>query len=266
MANSKNSHSLRSYILTAINDHPNVTGHFIQEKLEWFVFAPLKQRRDNFAQGLDQVRKNMEKKIFIREPENIHPEISERPDIKHAEASYKRALEQVRKEPEDESCKEATRQAYVGYTKALENVYVYALARPPVIIIDALDECTVVDRSIFLEALFSFLEEAGSGDGPLKVFLTCRPEVDILGHFQEPRYNRLAHQADFGTRSEQNSSNHNDITVYANKYLDRLLSPAEICLFVTRANGLFIWASTARAFLAGALDPPLVSKISSHRT
>jgi hypothetical protein len=248
--------SLRSLILKAINDHPNTTGHSIQEKLEWFVFTPLKQRRDGLAQGLNQVRNNMEEKAYSQEPENMHPEISDLSDIKRFEASYRQALEQVRHQSADESCKEVLKQAHVAYSEALEKAYVNALARSPVIVIDALDECTVVDRGILLTALLGFLYEVGPNESPpLKVFFTCRPEVNILSHIQEPRYNYLVHQADFKTRSEENPSNDDDIAIYANKYLEQVLSTAEIRLFITRANGLFIWASTARAFLAEALDP-----------
>jgi hypothetical protein len=165
-------------------------------------------------------------------------------------------LEQARKETANESHKQALELAYMAYAEALEKAYEDCLARSPIIIVDALDECSVVDRGILLKSLLDFLQEAGLGENrPLKVFLTCRPEADILSHLQEPRYNHLAHHADFGIRLEGNSSNHSDIRLYANGNLGHILSPAQINLFVTRAEGLFIWASTARTFLAGALDP-----------
>lgn len=58
----------------------------------------------------------------------------------------------------------------------------------------------------------------------------------------------------FDLHSKTNKSNH-DITLYASKHLQELLNPEQISTFVSRASGLFTWASTAVKWLNHSVDP-----------
>lgn len=59
----------------------------------------------------------------------------------------------------------------------------------------------------------------------------------------------------FSLQSSDVSTNQQDIQLYANSRLKDKLDAQEISQFVAKANGLFIWASTAATFILDARDP-----------
>ncbi|KNB16028.1 hypothetical protein FOXG_14506 [Fusarium oxysporum f. sp. lycopersici 4287] len=69
------------------------------------------------------------------------------------------------------------------------------LTKPIVFVLDALDECDEQDRGELLRLLLA------TCPGILRVFLTSRPELDIVGHFaNEPLHREIVlHKLDLGT-------------------------------------------------------------------
>ncbi|PVF92704.1 hypothetical protein CPB86DRAFT_164512 [Serendipita vermifera] len=72
-----------------------------------------------------------------------------------------------------------------------------ALRKRSIIVIDALDQCCQVDRSTLLESLRRFFASHSPELNYLKIFLTCRPEQDILWKFGQKGYRRLVQQTNF---------------------------------------------------------------------
>jgi hypothetical protein len=103
-----------------------------------------------------------------------------------------------------------------------------------------------------------FITGFDAGSCPLKVLLTSRPEDDILSRICEPRYVNSIHRVNFSPHSKENTSNEDDVRVYIARMFSNYLAPKQYELLVKKANGLFIWASTAQAFIANALDPMAV--------
>ena len=63
-----------------------------------------------------------------------------------------------------------------------------ALVAQPIIVIDALDECTEGDR---VKTLQYMLDAAISDPGIFKLFLTCRPEEDITRLINDRKYTSI---------------------------------------------------------------------------
>jgi NACHT domain len=124
-----------------------------------------------------------------------------------------------------------------------------------ILVIDALDECSKGDRAILLKSTLDFISGFEAGSCPLKVLLTSRPEEDIVSRIREPRYAKSIHNTNFSLHSKENTSNEDDVRNYITRVLSNHLTPEQVELLTRRANGLFIWASTAQAFISSALDP-----------
>lgn len=124
-----------------------------------------------------------------------------------------------------------------------------------IIVIDALDECNPSDRQVILSSLLDFIASYSPGSYPLKIFLSFRPDDDLVRLIRRPSNAQIIHQTDFALHSTKDVSNRADIHLYAVQFLtEYLLTPERLDLFVERANGLFIWATTAHSFLASAFD------------
>ena len=124
-----------------------------------------------------------------------------------------------------------------------------------ILVIDALDECSKADRAVLLNSILDFITSFDAGSCPLKVLLTSRPEDDIVSLIYEPRYAKSIHRANFSLHSKENTSNENDIGIYITKVLSSHLTSEQRELLTKRANGLFIWASTAQSLISSAFDP-----------
>jgi hypothetical protein len=124
-----------------------------------------------------------------------------------------------------------------------------------ILVIDALDECSRADRAVLLKSTLDFIGGFEAGSCPLKVLLTSRPEDDIVSRVREPRYAKLIDNVNFSLHSKENTSNEDDVQIYITRVLSNHLNPEQVDLLTKRANGLFIWASTAQAFISSALDP-----------
>ncbi|CCA76472.1 related to archipelago beta form (F-box-WD40 repeat protein) [Serendipita indica DSM 11827] len=108
-----------------------------------------------------------------------------------------------------------------------------------ILVIDAVDECkSSSQRKKLLEALST----AVRGCKNLRIFVTSRPDPvieTVLGSLSiksklEDRLHSLRHR-----------DNIDDIAIYVGQTLDGVLSKDKIQRLVEKANGLFIWASTA---------------------
>jgi hypothetical protein len=115
-----------------------------------------------------------------------------------------------------------------------------SLKETRIMVIDALDECSKADRSIFLKSILDFVSSFDAGSCPLKFLLTSRPEEDIVSRIREPRYAKLITQVNFSLHSKQDTSNENDIRFYMTQVLSNHLTPEQLDILVKRANGLFI--------------------------
>jgi hypothetical protein len=124
-----------------------------------------------------------------------------------------------------------------------------------ILVIDALDECFKADRAVLLNSILDFIASFDAGSCPLKILLTSRPEDDIVSRICEPRYAKSIHRVNFLLHAKENTSNENDIGIYITKALSNYLTPEQLKLLTKRADGLFIWASTAQSFITSALDP-----------
>jgi hypothetical protein len=123
-----------------------------------------------------------------------------------------------------------------------------------IVVIDALDECSMADRGKILDSLLAFIREDRSGPCPLKILLTSRPEPDITSRIDTPAYNNLVRRLNFSLWPTQDPSNQEDIRLYTAEHLSDLLTAKQMDRFVARAEGLFIWAATARHFLRKAIN------------
>lgn len=128
-----------------------------------------------------------------------------------------------------------------------------SLSEPYIMVIDALDECCEPDRMTFLRAASEFLTSYTTSPPPLRLFLTSRPESDIISWSLEEDSIKLLQQISFSLHDPGSTSNQDDIRLYAETFLKRL-APPQLDRFVARANGLFIWASTTVKVLNDAFD------------
>ncbi|CCA76263.1 hypothetical protein PIIN_10258 [Serendipita indica DSM 11827] len=108
-----------------------------------------------------------------------------------------------------------------------------------ILVIDALDECKFGSQR---RELVEILSTAVQGTNKLKIFMTSRPDPvtqAVLGPLSikskvEDRLHDVHHR-----------DNINDIAKYIHKELNDVLPEAKRLRLVEKANGLFIWASTA---------------------
>ena len=80
-----------------------------------------------------------------------------------------------------------------------------------ILVIDALDECSKVDRAVLLKSTLDFISGFEAGSCPLKVLLISRPEEDIVSRIREPRYAKSIHNTNFSLHSKGNTSNEDDV-------------------------------------------------------
>ncbi|CCA77244.1 hypothetical protein PIIN_11820 [Serendipita indica DSM 11827] len=124
--------------------------------------------------------------------------------------------------------------------------------RHTILVIDAIDECkSGPQRRELVETLSTTAQENSN----LRIFITSRPDP-VIEKVLEP----LSIKAKLTDRLHDTNhrDNTDDIAAYIHKSLDGVLSFAKRQQLVKKANGLFIWASTAcRMFDAesSALDP-----------
>ncbi|KAH9934109.1 hypothetical protein B0H21DRAFT_813554 [Amylocystis lapponica] len=126
-------------------------------------------------------------------------------------------------------------------------------AGPVIIVIDALDECgSPRERQSLLQQLSQRIQEL-----PLnyRFFVTSRPEPDIVKHFSEKDYIKEMH-LDISSESNQR-----DVQIYLKESLLKIQRDNDAFLktgwpgqnitdkLVSHAGGLFMWASTAIAFI-----------------
>ncbi|CAG7853266.1 SubName: Full=Uncharacterized protein {ECO:0000313/EMBL:CCA76038.1}; Flags: Fragment [Serendipita indica DSM 11827] len=108
-----------------------------------------------------------------------------------------------------------------------------------VLVLDALDECkSGAQRKELVETLASAAQESKN----LRIFITSRPDP-VVERVLEP----LSIKAKLTDRLHDASHRDNidDIAIYVHRLLGRRLTPDKIQRLVDKANGLFIWASTA---------------------
>ncbi|CAG7853840.1 Ribosome assembly protein 4 {ECO:0000303/PubMed:16221974} AltName: Full=Notchless protein homolog 1 {ECO:0000250/UniProtKB:Q9VPR4}; AltName: Full=Ribosome biogenesis factor RSA4 {ECO:0000303/PubMed:19737519} [Serendipita indica DSM 11827] len=124
-----------------------------------------------------------------------------------------------------------------------------------ILVIDALDECK---SGLQRRELVETLSTAVQGTKNLKIFMTSRPDPVIqavLGSLSiksklEDRLHDVKHHDNIG-----------DIAVYIHKALDNVLPEGKRQRLIEKANGLFIWASTACRMLTSqtSLSPPEIT-------
>ncbi|CCA70376.1 related to archipelago beta form (F-box-WD40 repeat protein), partial [Serendipita indica DSM 11827] len=111
--------------------------------------------------------------------------------------------------------------------------------KPIILVIDAIDECkSAAQRRELVETLSTAVRQCRN----LRIFMTSRPDPVIeavLGSLSiksklEDRLHDITHR-----------DNIDDIAIYVHQSLNQVLSEDKIQRLVAKANGLFIWASTA---------------------
>ncbi|KAG8785709.1 hypothetical protein FRC12_017251 [Ceratobasidium sp. 428] len=114
----------------------------------------------------------------------------------------------------------------------------------PVVVIDALDECSDQDNvRLFLSALLRFSE-----DLPIKFFVTCRPDAAILRKLAGN--DTLPHSL-FHLHDIEESLVQADIELYLNHELEVLrATQAQIRILANQSGRLFIFAATVVRYMA----------------
>ncbi|CCA76716.1 hypothetical protein PIIN_10704 [Serendipita indica DSM 11827] len=120
-----------------------------------------------------------------------------------------------------------------------------------VLVIDAVDECKKKMRGELIELLVEKL----SSMPKLKLFITSRPEPDIVAILQGRAIVRGMH---FKMHGKEQQSNLDDIRAYVDVHLVDLLTEPQRSQIVERSNGLFIWITTAHLELQQAQGPAAV--------
>jgi NACHT domain len=138
-----------------------------------------------------------------------------------------------------------------------------AIDRTYIIVVDALDECTLSTRGLSLECLLS---GCSSGHLPhLRVLITTRKEVDIRAVLDREEYRELIRH-----KTLLNSANSTaDVEFYVQRRLDQsgifMSNIQERLRLISRCGGLFIFASLACKLLEDACSEgePLVDILHS---
>jgi hypothetical protein len=132
----------------------------------------------------------------------------------------------------------------------LEPLRLLPKSEPRILIVDALDECTMATREPLLGCI---LKACSSGSLPhMRIFLTARNEPDITKLLQNTAYNKSIIQ-----KSLRNSpSAKADVALYVNHRLDESSifdsAPEQRQLLIDRCDGLFIFAFLACKLLEDA--------------
>ncbi|KAG8778664.1 hypothetical protein FRC12_024868 [Ceratobasidium sp. 428] len=153
-------------------------------------------------------------------------------------------LSQVLESDPDVSIRQVTTQFEKLISEPLRSVKDKLPAGLPVVVIDALDECSDQDNvRLFLSALLRFSE-----DLPIKFFVTCRPDAALLrklaGNDTLPR--SLFHLHDI-----EESLVLADIEVYLNHELEVIrATQAQIRILANQSGRLFIFAATVVRYMA----------------
>ncbi|CCA76665.1 related to archipelago beta form (F-box-WD40 repeat protein) [Serendipita indica DSM 11827] len=118
---------------------------------------------------------------------------------------------------------------------------------PVMLVIDAIDECkSGRQRKELVEALSAAAQENKN----LRIFITSRPDPIIEKAKLTDRLHDTSHR-----------DNVEDIAIYVHQSLGGILSSDKRRRLVNKANGLFIWASTACRMLNDeslAIDPEII--------
>jgi hypothetical protein len=240
---------LRSLIIKAFEGH-KMSESSMDEKLELLVFSPLKHLKEEREKALSEVRTEMEEKSGMEVPGlgSVHECIRPRLEIDNLKKAYMEALKTTEKEGRDDEGIATLETAYMAYLRALEQ----ALTAPLVIVVDALDECADIDRQKLLPAFLKFIAPFSAESAPFKLFLTSRPEKDVMLVITD---SQLIQRAESSLYSRSTPSNQDDIMIYTKFRLDKILKEDQISQLAARADGLFIWASTAAQFIIDANNP-----------
>ena len=126
-----------------------------------------------------------------------------------------------------------------------------------VLVVDALDECTLDTRRPLLECI---LKAASSGSLPhIRIFITTRNEPDILNLLRDGAYSKSIIHKPLRTLASDKA----DVALYVNDRLDRAniftSSPDQRRRLIDRCDGLFIFAFLACKLLedTGGEEKPL---------
>lgn len=117
------------------------------------------------------------------------------------------------------------------------------MERKGVLILDALDEC---EMSLWdsaqspLTLIFSSLPNVPN----LKVFITSRPEAELVSCLMSSRHARQVISSSSNTQNNQD-----DIETFLTSTLQNHFKKQDIMALVKQADGLFIWAATAANML-----------------
>ncbi|CCA76532.1 related to S. pombe trp-asp repeat containing protein [Serendipita indica DSM 11827] len=126
---------------------------------------------------------------------------------------------------------------------------------PVILVIDAIDECkSGRQRKELVETLSAATQESNN----LRIFITSRPDP-VIEKVLQP----LSIKAKLTDRLHDTSHRDNieDIATYVHQSLGGILSSDKRRRLVNKANGLFIWASTACRMLNDeslAIDPEII--------
>ncbi|KAG8850005.1 hypothetical protein FRB91_009446, partial [Serendipita sp. 411] len=151
--------------------------------------------------------------------------------------------------------------------------FLQKIPSPHLIIIDALDECRPPHRTDLLESLLDSFKP-GSRFLPLtKILLTTRDEEDLLTASDSVRYESFCHT------EKEKEENDTDVECYIRNRCAEInkrkppLAPDDIDRLVQRADGLFLFASTAcdslkltfdrENLLKAIMDPSSTSSLDS---
>jgi hypothetical protein len=240
---------LRSFIIKAFEGH-KMSESSMDQKLELLVFSPLKYLKEEREKALSEVRTEMEEKAGMEAPglDSVYECIRPRLEIDNLKNAYMEALKTTEKEGRDDEGSVTLETAYMAYLRALEE----ALTAPLVIVVDALDECADIDRLKLLPAFLKFVAFFSAESARFKLFLTSRPERDVMLVITD---SQLIQRAQSSLYSRSTPSNQDDIMIYTKFRLDKILKEDQVSQVAARADGLFIWASTAAKFIIKAHNP-----------
>lgn len=124
------------------------------------------------------------------------------------------------------------------------------LDRTVLLVVDAVDECSSKEeRKLLLETLVLGVKMAPN----LRILITSRPEADL-----DPRLLTTAtiYSMEFRLQDTTYVSNVEDIKIYINHHLADLVDSQGRQKLVEKADGLFIWASTARRLIEETYEDP----------
>jgi hypothetical protein len=148
------------------------------------------------------------------------------------------------------------RQLVLGPCERLAGAAEALPAPPPVIVIDALDECKAPAEIEFVLELLSETSSLAASVAPLRIFLTSRPEVTVragLHHMSgSQRRHVILHRVEPSVISRDISIffEHSLAAIIPNRPLLHERCDEEVVQrLVKRADGLFIWAATACRFI-----------------